>query len=131
MTKQESKGQNRTRTAKKQMLAALEKSLGIVTVAIRNTGFSRTQYYQWLKEDEEFAQQVKDIDNITIDFAEAELYKQIKNGNPTSTIFFLKTKGKHRGYVERIETTGVDGEPINHKHEVIVVKPSFKKNNEN
>ena len=27
-------------------------------------------------------------------------------------MFYLKTKGKHRGYVERNETTGKDGGPL-------------------
>jgi hypothetical protein len=31
------------------------------------------------------------------------LHKQIQDGNPTSTIFYLKTKGKKRGYIERQE----------------------------
>lgn len=30
----------------------------------------------------------------------------------SAVIFFLKTKGKHRGYVERSELTGKDGAPI-------------------
>jgi hypothetical protein len=40
---------------------------------------------------------------MTIDFAESQLHKQIKEGSTAATIFFLKTKGKQRGYVERIE----------------------------
>ena len=38
-----------------------------------------------------------------MDFAESHLYKLVKEGNPAATIFFLKTKGKARGYVERQE----------------------------
>ena len=45
--------QNRTQIAKKQMLKALEKSLGVVTTALKATDLSRTNYYKWLKEDEE------------------------------------------------------------------------------
>ena len=55
------------------------------------------------KDDESFADKVKDIENVALDFAESQLHQQIKTGNSTATIFFLKTKGKKRGYVERQE----------------------------
>ena len=31
------------------------------------------------------------------------LYKNIKDGRETSLIFYLKTKGKQRGYIEKQE----------------------------
>ena len=44
-----------------------------------------------------------DLKDVTLDFAESQLHKQIKEGNTTATIFLLKTLGKKRGYVERQE----------------------------
>ena len=82
------------------MLEALEQSLGVVTSACKKVGIGRTTFYGWLKDDEEFAEQVRDIGEIAVDFAESQLHKQIKEGNSTATIFYLKTKGKKRGYVE-------------------------------
>jgi len=93
----------KTDTLKKAMLEALEKSLGIVTTACKTVGISRQTFYQWLKDDEAFASDVNDIENIALDFAESQLLKQIRDGNPTSTIFYLKTKGKKRGFVEKQE----------------------------
>lgn len=43
------------------------------------------------------------------DLAEQELYKLIKKGDKTAIIFYLKCKGKDRGYIERQELTGKDG----------------------
>ena len=42
----------------------------------------------------------EDISDIVLDFAESQLHKQIKENNTASTIFYLKTKGKKRGYIE-------------------------------
>jgi len=95
---------NKTEQHKKAVLIALEKSLGVVTTACRSAGVGRTQFYTWLDEDEDFKKAVEDVENIAIDFAESQLHKQIKGGNSTSTIFFLKTKGKKRGYIERTES---------------------------
>ena len=78
-------------------MKALEQSLGIVTVACKKADVPRSTFYKWLNEDENFAQQVKDIENIALDFAESQLHKQIQEGNTTATIFLLKTKGKKRG----------------------------------
>jgi hypothetical protein len=38
-----------------------------------------------------------------LDFAEASLFKQIKEGNTPATVFFLKCKGKSRGYSDKSE----------------------------
>ena len=88
---------------KETMLQSLEKSLGVVTVACKQAGIPRSTYYKWLKEDEVFANAVKDIENIALDFAESQLHAQIKDGSTSATIFYLKTKGKKRGYIEKSE----------------------------
>jgi len=95
---------NKTVQHKKAILEALEQTLGVVTSACRKVGVGRTTFYGWLNDDEEFAKAVQDIENVALDFAESQLHQQIKSGNPTSTIFYLKTKGKKRGYIERMET---------------------------
>ena len=98
---------------KEAMLQALENSLGVVTVACKQTDTPRSTYYKWLKEDEEFARSVKEIENIALDFAESQLHTQIKDGSTSATIFYLKTKGKKRGYIEKSELDLSSGdEPI-------------------
>ena len=98
---------------KEAMLKALENSLGVVTVACKQSDTPRSTYYKWLKEDKEFAKAVKEIENIALDFAESQLHSQMKDGNTSATIFYLKTKGKKRGYIERSELDLSSGdEPI-------------------
>jgi len=99
---------NKTEQHKKAILEALESSLGVVTSACKKVGVGRTIFYEWLKVDEEFSKKVKDIENVALDFAESQLHQQIKSGNSTSTIFYLKTKGKKRGYIERMETENLN-----------------------
>ncbi len=95
--------QDRTEKHKLAMLEALEKTLGVVTGACKIVGIDRTTHYQWLKDDEAYKQAVKSIDDVAIDFAESHLHKQIGKGGTQATIFYLKTKGKKRGYVEKQE----------------------------
>lgn len=97
---------------KRAMIEALEKSLGVVTTAAKQAGINRKTHYEWLKEDPDYKAQVEDVANIALDFAESQLHKQIQEGEVSSTIFFLKTKGKGRGYIERQEFAGVEGSPL-------------------
>ena len=94
---------NKTEQHKKAVIEALESSLGVVTSACKKAGVGRTTFYQWLKDDADFAKQVADIENVALDFAESQLHKQIQDGSAAATIFYLKTKGKKRGYIERQE----------------------------
>lgn len=88
---------------KKAMVKALTKSLGIVTIACKEVGISRQTHYEWYSEDEAYHKAVDDILDVALDFAESMLHKQIQDRDTTATIFYLKTKGKRRGYVERSE----------------------------
>lgn len=56
-----------------------------------------------MREDKDYKKAVDELSNVALDFAESQLHQQIKGGNPTAIIFYLKTKGKKRGYVERQE----------------------------
>ena len=94
---------DKTEQSKKAMLQALEKSLGVVTVASKAAGIGRTTHYMWMKEDPEYRKAVDELEDVALDFAESKLHSQIKDNNTSATIFFLKTKGKKRGYVEAQE----------------------------
>lgn len=96
------------KTRKKAMLEALKKSLGIVSTAVKKVGITRQTHYNWLNSDEEYKAEVESIAEEEIDFVESHLRHLIQDGNPAATIFFLKTKGKRRGYVERVEQTFPD-----------------------
>ena len=103
---------DKTDTKKAAMLEALEKSLGIVSTACKMVDISRQTHYAWLKADEEYKSAVNSIQDSVLDFAESHLYKLVKDGNPAATIFFLKTKGKKRGYIERQEIEVTEKKPL-------------------
>ena len=81
----------------------MEQSLGVVTQACKIVGVSRTTFYDYYKSDEDFKEAIDELQNVALDFAESQLHKQIREGSTSATIFYLKTKGKNRGYIERQE----------------------------
>jgi hypothetical protein len=68
--------------------------------------------YKWRDEDSTFVDQINEVQQIVLDFAEDKLFEHIGNDNVPSLIFFLKCRGKERGYVERQEITGKDGQEL-------------------
>jgi hypothetical protein len=62
----------------------------------------RTTLYKWI-EDENLKDALVEGRNSRIDFVESKLDQKINDGDTTAIIFFLKTQGKERGYVERKE----------------------------
>lgn len=96
---------------KKKLLEALEKSLGIVTPACKEVGISRNQFYNYYNTDPDFKKAVDDINEITLDFAENQLLKKIKEGSERSILFYMKYRGKKRGYSESMDITS-DGKSI-------------------
>ena len=87
-------------------LEAYEKSLGVLKTACEATGMCRKTIWEWRKKYPEFDEACHECEEVAIDFVESRMFKTIDKGGEGSailTIFYLKTKGKHRGYVEKQE----------------------------
>lgn len=121
---------DKTDMKKELMLKCLKQSMGIVSHACEKADTARASHYEWYNSDPEYAAQVDAINESCIDFAESKLMELINGAkhevatakgevlqvqdapNPTACIFYLKTKGKKRGYVEKSELD-VGGNGIN------------------
>lgn len=101
---------------KSSALEAYRKSMGNIAHACRTVGIVRQTFYNWMENDPEFAQAVDDAKEEAIDVVETQLMKLINEGNVVAILFFLKTRAKARGYVERSELTGPEGRKIEVTH---------------
>lgn len=86
---------------KADFIELLEKSLGILSTAIERAGITRARYLNWYSSDEEFSKRVDSITEKQIDFVESKLLEKINKGDTSAITFYLKTKGKDRGYTEK------------------------------
>lgn len=84
-------------------LECFEKAMAIVAPACDGANIARATFYRWYNEDEWFRSKVEEIREMQVDFVETALLRNIKNGKELSQIFYLKTKGKDRGYIEKQE----------------------------
>lgn len=106
----------------------LKAKAGNISEVAKALKVSRSIVYLWMNEDEEFRQACDDNNESLIDFAESKLLTSINNGSDTATIFFLKTKGRNRGYVEKSEIDHTTkGESLNKGYEKLTDEELEKK----
>ena len=114
--------QERVLTDKERMLEELNKTSGIVSSACKAAGISRMTFYRWYNEDQDFKEKVDDVKELQKDFCEALILKKMKDGDTTMLIFYAKTQMKDRGYTERRELVGKDGESLITKQKIDLEK---------
>lgn len=100
-----------TEINKRRLLRALEKHRGIVTHACREVNMSREFFYRCCKDDPSFKAKVDEINETVIDFVENKLFEKIDTGSEKSIHFYLRFKGKGRGYTDSLDITSA-GESI-------------------
>ena len=98
-----------------QMVNAINEAQGYVTKASELLGVARKTFYVYLKKYRTAQEALDDARERRHEWVESKLMKAIKDDNLTAIIFYLKTQGKHLGYVERQEHTGPDNSAITFK----------------
>lgn len=93
----------KNKEAKEKFLELYKKNACNISVTCSQVGVSRRWYYENRKKDSKFEEELASMEEEMIDFAETQLFRNIKEGKETSLIFFLKCKAKSRGYIERQE----------------------------
>lgn len=106
---------NNEKKNKENILIALEKTLGNVSLSCKKIGISRRAFYDLKKSDLDFSKSVDEIKEIALDFAESKLLENIKDNKESSIFFFLKTQGKNRGYMERTENLNIQVDEFSDK----------------
>ena len=86
---------------KAKYIEALTECLGNVSKASEMVGISRITHYNWCKNDIEYKAKVDEIQDISLDYVEDKLMGCINNEDLTAIIFYLKSKGKSRGWTDR------------------------------
>jgi len=102
----------------RRIIQAISESSGLLTLAAKKAGVSYPTINRYARDFPSVKQAVQESKERMLDFAEGKLYEKIKEGDNTAIIFYLKTQGKARGYIERQEFTGEGGKPI--KYEINV-----------
>ena len=91
------------------VIASIERNKGNLSAVARQFGVSRMTVHRYMADHPTVKASVADARESMLDNAESVLYKKVLEGSTPELIFFLKTQGRNRGYVERSEITGANG----------------------
>jgi len=83
---------------KAQFLEELSKCMAIKTLAARRCKIGRTMLYEYINTDLDFALKVQEIEEAAVDYVESKLLEFVAMGDLGASKFYLKAKGKDRGY---------------------------------
>lgn len=100
------------RIVRKELIAALESCGGNQSRAAEALGVNRAAVCQQLKRFPELRTILEQSVERRVDTIEDKLYSLCLEGDTRAITLFLKAKGKARGYVDRQEISGSDGEPV-------------------
>lgn len=101
-----------------QLIDAIKKNAGIVSGIITTlkkeygAEITRSAIYQRKDNNPRIAAAFTEAEETVLDVAEGKLLTAINKGEMKPIMFYLRTKGKRRGYAERQEITGADGKAI-------------------
>ena len=101
----------------------IDEMMGNVSMVARTLNVSRTTLYNYINSHATVKAKLDEAREKMIDNVESKLYSKALDGDTTSMIFFLKTQGKSRGYVERQEVAGADGKEV-------ILRVVYEDNNE-
>jgi hypothetical protein len=85
------------------LIQALKKSFGVRTKACGIVGVEISVFNHMYRSDPLFRHQVDCIEDFCLDFVESKLFEKIEEGNLQAITFYLRCRGKKRGYIEKTE----------------------------
>ena len=106
------------KVTEEQLIDAIKKNAGIVADVVKSLhkeygiDITRDAIYKRKESNPAIAAAFDEAEDEMLDIAESKLIKAIKRGEMKPIMFYLRTKGKRRGYAERQEITGAEGKPI-------------------
>jgi hypothetical protein len=95
-----------------QVAEALRNAGGIFSGAAQQLNCAPNTIANYVRASASLRDLLEELQEQHLDLAETKLIKLILDGDKTAIIFYLKTKGKSRGYSDRTEVTGANGAPL-------------------
>lgn len=102
------------RFTKSTIKSALEKARGNITLAAEVLGVTRQTVYKYMERYPDLVGVRADAENYILDIAEAHVEKAVLAGDMDVIKFYLRTKGRVRGYMTsgNLTVSGDEDKPL-------------------
>jgi len=90
------------------LIQMIEQKAGLVRPISEALGVAPRTVRGWREKSKKIASAFVEVRDGLLDLAESKLLQGIRSGNTACVIFYLKTQGKARGYIERQEVESVE-----------------------
>ena len=96
------------------IIECLRETNGLISLAAKRVPCAVSTIYQRAKDVQSVQRVIDEKRDELVDYGELSLRNSVLAGDPWAVSFVLKTLGKNRGYVERIEQQieGAGGGPV-------------------
>jgi hypothetical protein len=108
----------RTSVTREEVLAAISGSKGLILNIEKALGCTRSCIQEWIDKDPEIKQEIKDEQEREKDMVMDNLIEDAKNGDKFARKLFLEAQARDRGFGDKIEISGANGQPLVMLHAV-------------
>ena len=111
------------RLTPKTVLAAVRATMGNLSAAALKLGVARQSLHEYIQRRPELVAALQETRETVLDNVETVIYAKAMEGHSWAVLSLLKCLGKHRGWVERVETAEVEPVRIQVVEEIVNVQP--------
>ena len=123
---------NRTgKVSTDEIIDALVAENGMQTLAAKRLKISSNTLKKYIGKDPKIQEAIIFIEEHGLDHAEKRLLTMIDEGNTAAVFFYLKCKGKKRGFIESAQQQQLPSMPITFKYQLVLPEHYKPKNDTN
>ena len=115
-----------TKLSKRKVKEAIKGSKGIITAVANRCGVTRKQIYKYRDKYPDIREALQEERERLVDMAEKGLIINLDKQQPWAIGLVLKTLGRNRGYVEKLDVSGELNQPV----VINIIKPKTEEKKE-
>ena len=119
----------RTSVTREEVLSAISGSKGLILNIEKKLGCTRSCIQEWIDKDPVIKQEIKDEQEREKDMVMDNLIEDAKNGDKFARKLFLEAQARDRGFGDKLEISGANGQPLVVLHAVTANLTANEENN--